>query len=497
MKNIYDVKRIQELYDLYGSMRRVAKITHMSRNTVRKYLMRIEAVREGKMAKIIERKRVEPHRRVMTEEVIKKIHGYLEENRTKHRKLRYTAKKIRYMLLKQGYRMSYSTVRREVKRWKEENLPGEKYVLQDTKLGKRAEFDWGETELVVGGKKAMYHVAFMVLNNTLYRFARVYKSEGIQQVIDTHMKFFEEIRGVPKVMVYDNLKVVVDNAKEKRLNKGFMGFSNFYGFQIQPCNPSSPNEKGTDEETVGFVRRWVFSERDKFADMKQANEYVREKLIEINSNPVFRRGITPIEGIKQERRYLMPLPTAEYCNYRLESRQVNKYSLINFDKNSYSVPETYPKKAIMLKVYPDRIEMVDEDKVIATHVRVFGRGKYVIDITHYVETLKRKPGALANSKALQVSHTALQVLYHRYYTTRAKEFIEIVGLARRYDERRVTRIIEELMEQGVEPTYDIIENLVEQKDSPGKYMEYPKNIEVDPGEPEEFDALLRVGGKRG
>jgi len=37
--------------------------------------------------------------------------------------------------------------------------------------------------------------------------------------------------------------------------------------------------------------------------------------------------------------------------------------------------------------------MVDSDKVIAEHRRLNSKGEYSIEITHYLTTLKRKPGA--------------------------------------------------------------------------------------------------------
>lgn len=47
MKNVYEVKEIQRLYQEYGSIREVTRLTGISRNTVRKYLRRIEAVKLG------------------------------------------------------------------------------------------------------------------------------------------------------------------------------------------------------------------------------------------------------------------------------------------------------------------------------------------------------------------------------------------------------------------------------------------------------------------
>ncbi len=42
-----DIQRIVELYNLYGSVRRVAKELKISRNTVSKYLQRVQGIKDG------------------------------------------------------------------------------------------------------------------------------------------------------------------------------------------------------------------------------------------------------------------------------------------------------------------------------------------------------------------------------------------------------------------------------------------------------------------
>jgi len=55
---VYDVKEIQRFYEEYGSIRKVARLTGILRNTVKKYLRRIEAVKSGKVEEVIKRKPV-------------------------------------------------------------------------------------------------------------------------------------------------------------------------------------------------------------------------------------------------------------------------------------------------------------------------------------------------------------------------------------------------------------------------------------------------------
>jgi len=64
------------------------------------------------------------------------------------------------------------------------------------------------------------------------------------------------------------------------------------------CNPGSPQEKGTDEQSIGYVRRMAFAERTSFDTLDDANAWLKQRLLEINSAPVHRRDLTPIEGLE-------------------------------------------------------------------------------------------------------------------------------------------------------------------------------------------------------
>jgi len=62
--------------------------------------------------------------------------------------------------------------------------------------------------------------------------------------------------------------------------------------------------------------------------------------------------------------------------------------------------------------------------MVASHKRVFGNGKMQVDIYHYLNTLKKKPGALRNSVALK-SIPGLKAIFDTYYSNQPRKFIEL------------------------------------------------------------------------
>ena len=69
---------------------------------------------------------------------------------------------------------------------------------------------------------------------------------------------------------------------------------------------------------------------------------------------------------------------------------------------------------------------------MATHERCFGRYQWIISIEHYLETFRRKPGAIGSSVAL-ASRPYLECLYREWYTESPREFIDLLQYCMRHE----------------------------------------------------------------
>ncbi len=128
---------------------------------------------------------------------------------------------------------------------------------------------------------------------------------------------------------------------------------------------------------------------------------------------------------------------------RTESR-VNKYSVINIDQNKYSVPDYLVGKFVKVKIYPEEIKSYYKESRIAEHIRSFQNHKWIIDINHFIHTLKKKPGALHSSVGRHQLSPELQETYQRYYTNNPRDFIELLELIKEKDTTTVLSAIKEL-----------------------------------------------------
>jgi len=451
-----DIQQIVASYNRCGSLSQVARELHISRNTVKRYLRRVEEVRCGTRDEILpEDRNIQQPRRSVTDEILFFIHSLLEENLTRPKKQRMNGRQIHTRTVQMGYIIGYSTVRQIIASWNKTKSSREVFILQKPEPGYRAEFDWCEVSLQIKGIWTKVHMAVMVFTFSLYRFARLYHHETQQEVIDAHIKFFNETQSVPQYIYYDNLRAVYDYTHKVFQDK-YLQFASHYGFSYEVCNPASPHEKGTDEESVSFIRRNAFGERVNFESLEEAQEWLESSLVRLNNSPVYRRSNTPIEALKEEKISMLPLPTLEYSNYLIKTSKISKYSFVTFDSNFYSVPDTYRQKHILLKASVDRIDFVADQVLIASHQRLYGKGEYSLNICHYLKTLSRKPGSLKHSMVMHQVHDTLQTLFETHYYNRPVEFLEILKLISDFSVEQLLAAVECLQKNHITPEYDTL-----------------------------------------
>jgi hypothetical protein len=75
-------------------------------------------------------------------------------------------------------------------------------------------------------------------------------------------------------------------------------------------------------------------------------------------------------------------------------------------QNFYSVPVTYAGQRITVRLGANIVAAYDGTRVLARHDRAPGKGREVLVLDHYLETLRVKAGALAGSSALALARAS-------------------------------------------------------------------------------------------
>lgn len=464
-------------------MRAVSRELGLSRNTVKKSLKIINDVHEGSAEEILPEKRViNQPKRVVNEELIQIIHNYLQDNLSKPRKQRLTGAEIHRLVQSRGLQVGYSTIKSIIHDWKETHRHHEVYVLQDPPEGYRAEFDWGYVDLTLGTTVQKVSLAIFTLNYSQYRFGRLFPNQTTFDVIQAHIDFFSEIQAVPQVIVYDNATTIYD-LRKKQYNQRFLLCATHYQFKPQVCNPASPHEKGSTEKSVSVVRKAAFSEKTRFSSLSEANVHLQNCLKGINNQRVHRRTEVPYQMLEEERSEMYLLPSLEFSNYELRHSSINRYNLVEIYKNYYSVPDTFCSKTILVKIFADRIEMMENENVIAVHIRKLGRGEYSLQTGHYFKTLGRKPGAIRHSKLLRSLDQEIQNLFEMHYIDKPKDFLPILELIRDSSPEAVVYALEVCKDRDLFVTSDLLKLLIFEPKSRMMETDSWKSLEFEVPEP--------------
>ena len=420
--------------------------TGFDRKTIRKYINKYEEkkqalLKEGEdklelIEDIVDPPKYDVSNRTkikLTDEIIGKIDFYLKENELKRQTGRSKQQKknidIHECLEEEGYDISYPTVSNYIK--KKLNQQKEAYIRQEYSLGDVSEFDWGHVNLDINGKSKSIQMAVMTTAKGNYRFAYLYQNQKMESFLDSHVRFFNLVGGVHKEIVYDNMKVAVArfvSKTEKTPTEDLLKLSMYYGFNYRFCNARRGNEKGHVEKSVEYIRRKVFSKKDSFKTLEEANSYLEEKLEKLNSKKQkYNENKSAKDILKEELPYLIKLmPT--YDISRVVELRVNKYSVVTIDENKYSVPDFLVGKFVTAKIYPQDILIYHENKKQAQHIRNFGSHTWNIEIKHYLNTLKKKPGAIHRSTAMHQMNPKLQNIYTKYYTQNPKDFLDLIEI---------------------------------------------------------------------
>jgi hypothetical protein len=227
-----------------------------------------------------------------------------------------------------------------------------------------------------------------------------YLRESLEMVLDAHVQAFEFFGGACRKGIYDNLKTVVTKVlmgKDRVFNRRFQNLASHYLFEPVACTPGAGWEKGQIERQVGVVRQRLFARRRKFADLDELNQWMRDEcrvMAAGQKHPEF-PGQTVAEVAVKERDSLVSVPVL-FDGYQETTARVSPTALVSFDRNRYSVLASCVGKSVAVRAYADRVSFIQSGQLVGLHRRQFGRDKTVFDPWHYLDVLKKKPGALRN-----------------------------------------------------------------------------------------------------
>ena len=446
MLTVEDYEKIRKAILRGGmSQREAARTFRHGRDTIRKIL--VHPAPPGYQ-------RVKPPESPILDPVKHIIDAWLDDERERKvkRKQRSNAKIIWQRLCDEyGFKGSVYPVRRYL-REKKCTAGRESFFPLAFGPGEEGQIDWGEAWVLLGSQLAKVHLFCLRLCFSRAPYVRAYLSEKMECFLDGHVRAFGFFGGVPRCCAYDNLKTAVawiGRAGERRLNDTFIALRSHYLFDSRFCNIASGNEKGHVENLVKLAQSNFLASVPSFSDLTDLNAYLEKRCREDRQRLAPQSDKTREELFVEEQACLLPLRHGDFEACIKRNTFATKQALVQHETNFYSVPVAKAFHSVLIKAFSDRIELWDRESCLATHERSWARHRHILDYTHYLPLLQRKPGGLRHARPFKgepwgddFERLRIELVY-RYAEEGLRKFIKVLLLFSEYPEEKVKAAVGE------------------------------------------------------
>jgi len=378
------------------SISEISRRTSLSRNTIKKWL-KTSSDEVPKYRREPMPTKLAPYVQTLAQALRADAHRPRHERRS--------ARALFAQLQAAGYAGGYSRLTDFIRAWREEEgkaVLTTAFVPLKFELGDAFQFDWSEEGLVVGGIYYKVQVSHLKLCASRAFWLVAYPSQGHEMLFDAHTRSFAALGGIPRRGIYDNMRTAVDKVKKGKgriVNARFAVMCSHYLFDPDFCNVASGWEKGVVEKNVQDSRRriWIEAATLRFGSFTELNAWLagRCRSLWADLRHPEHRQFSVAEMLEHELPHLMPMPEP-FDGYVEAPARVSSTCLVSVARNRYSVPCELAGHMVSTRLYPGRVVVVLDDKVVAEHERLSDRAQARYDWQHYIPLVQRKPGVLRN-----------------------------------------------------------------------------------------------------
>jgi transposase len=320
----------------------------------------------------------------------------------------------------------------------------EAFLRLRTLPGDQAQVDWAHFgKLTVGRAHRALWAFVMVLSFSRRVFLRFFPGAAMPFFLRGHVDAFAEFGGVPRVLLYDNLKSAVLERRGDaiRFHPTLLDLSAHYRFEPRPVAVARGNEKGRVERAIRYVREAFFEAR-KFSDLADLNRQATDwtSTAALDRSWVEDRSRTVRQAFDDERGVLIPLPDEPFPAAERLEVEIGKTPYARFDRNDYSVPHDRTRRTLVVFADIDTVRITDGNVVVATHARSWDKGQQIEQDAHVDKLIQEKRRAREHrgidrlAKAARSSHAFLRAVAASggnigSTTTRLLQLLDAAGAA--------------------------------------------------------------------
>src|SRR2546425_4008077 len=243
------------------------------------------------------------------------------------------------------------------------------------------------------GARRILSCFVLVLSWSRAVYARFALDQTLESFLRGHVEAFTALGGVPRTLLYDNLKsVVLERVGDHiRFHPRLLELAGHYHFAPQPCAPYRGNEKGKVERMIQYLRHSFFAAH-RFASLNDLNAQLATWIAETahaRSVPGT-AGRVVREAWAAEQPRLLPLPEHAFVCDLVRPVVSGKTPYIRFDGNDYSIPHTLVRRPLTLVASETALWLLDSATEVARHPRSYAHGQRVEEPAHLALLAREK-----------------------------------------------------------------------------------------------------------
>jgi len=308
------------------------------------------------------------------------------------------ASRLYAMVKVRGYKGGPDHFRHLISHHRPRPLP-EAYLRLVTLIGEQGQIDWGHFgHLQIGQAKRPLMAFVAVLSWSRRIFLRFSLDARMESFLRGHVQAFESWGGLPRVLLYDNLKsaVLERQGDAIRFSPALLAFAAHYHFEPRPVAVARGNEKGRVERAIRYIRDNFFAART-FTDLEDLNAQADIWCVGQADDRLCPQDKTMTVGqaFVQEQPRLLALPPNPYPVQERVVVKVGKTPYVRFDLNDYSVPHTQVRKALTVLADTKTVRILDAQTLVASHARSYDKAQQIEVPSHITDLVERKAQAHA------------------------------------------------------------------------------------------------------
>ena len=273
--------------------------------------------------------------------------------------------------------------------------------------GEFSQHDFGEVWVVYqDGTETKVHFFASRLKYSRWVEVTLVPDERVETLVRALVEHLAAFGGIPLVTVFDRPKTIAlkwgRDGVVTEWNPTFAGVALDLGIGVEVCWPYRPQEKGSVENLVGWVKNSFFKQR-RFLDRPDLERQLRDWLTEANTTrPSRATGVPPAARIAEDRARLRPLKIAPADLALRIPVSVNPTGVVIHDGHPYSMPPDAIGLPGTLYLYRDHLRII-AGRYRADHERKFQRGDGSILPEHRAQRVAAVSGKRAR-RYLQRQH---------------------------------------------------------------------------------------------